>query len=238
MNVINTVAPIAIEDLKKYFADKNTFFNIDYKNSKLKTDKLLVYLSNIDLPVDINFSDCTEEEIYDMLKTYLNSVYIVNIKSLEILTIKILHEYRKIIDSNIYTNFIEDNKEILNIWLSRLDSLTLYNMYTIKCEEFRTFINQFAKDDTEDLTGINFVSLLKHVELYALFDKINTEKLIVYTKYFDEYIFKGKNLYSYWANENNPLFILTYGISEGIITGKEYAQAVKEDQEILNVSSV
>ena len=29
-------------------------------------------------------------------------------------------------------------------------------------------------------------------------------------------MFRGKNLYSYWANENNPLFLITFGISEGL----------------------
>ena len=28
-------------------------------------------------------------------------------------------------------------------------------------------------------------------------------------------MFKGKNLYSYWANDNNPLFLLTVSIANG-----------------------
>jgi hypothetical protein len=29
-------------------------------------------------------------------------------------------------------------------------------------------------------------------------------------------MFKGQNLYSYWATENNPLFLITFGISNGL----------------------
>ena len=36
MNIIKTAAPIAIEDLKKYFTDKTSFYDINYADSKLK----------------------------------------------------------------------------------------------------------------------------------------------------------------------------------------------------------
>ena len=41
MNFIKTTAPISIDNLKKYFVDKDTFFLIDYKNSALNGSKLL-----------------------------------------------------------------------------------------------------------------------------------------------------------------------------------------------------
>jgi len=64
-NIVETTAPIAIEDLKKYFADKETFYLINYKDSELKGEKLLTYLSNLDVPADIKFS--TLEEIAEMI---------------------------------------------------------------------------------------------------------------------------------------------------------------------------
>jgi hypothetical protein len=52
-------------------------------------------------------------------------------------------------------------------------------------------------------------------------------------------MFKGKNMYSYWANENNPLFLLTYGISSGIVDTDEYISSKKQDiQELSNVASI
>jgi hypothetical protein len=38
-------------------------------------------------------------------------------------------------------------------------------------------------------------------------------------------MFKGKNLYSYWANINNPMFLLTFGIGSGDVTTEQYVEA-------------
>jgi hypothetical protein len=52
-------------------------------------------------------------------------------------------------------------------------------------------------------------------------------------------MFKGKNMYSYWANENNPLFLLTYGVAEGIVTGDSYNLAKQKTiEELKNVAPV
>ena len=215
--VINTIAPIAIEDLKKYFVDKSITYVIDYTNSKLKGTKLLTYISNLDIPCDIGFTNKHEQE--ELLKEYLNSSVLCSIPSLEILTINLLLEYKEIdIENNsiLYKNFIEDNLEIVRKWESKLDSLTLYNMYSVNSTEMQEFAKGFPEDDTEELTGINFLSLLKHEPFYIYYSKVKESNLKFYKKYFNEYMFKGKNLYSYWATENNPLFMITFGISEGI----------------------
>jgi len=213
-NVIKTIAPIAIEDLKKYFLDKSITYNIDYTNSKIKDTKLLTYISNLDIPCDISFNDKNEQEA--LLKEYLNSTVICSIPSLEILTINLLLEYKEIYNSILYKNFIEDNLEIIKQWESKLDSLTLYNMYIVNSPEMKEFAKRFPEDDTEDLTGINFLSLLKHELFYIYYGKIKESNLKFYTKYFNDYMFRGKNLYSYWATENNPLFLITFGISNGL----------------------
>ena len=216
-NVINTIAPISIEDLKKYFLDKSITYNIDYTNSKLKGAKLLTYISNLDIPCDITFDNKNEKD--ELLKEYLNSSVLCNIPSLELQTIKLMLEYKEIgTEKNpiLYKNFIVDNLEIIKQWESKLDSLTLYNMYIVNYPEMQEFAKGFTEDNTDDLSGINFLSLLKHEDFFIYYSKIKESNLKFYTKYFNEYMFKGKNLYSYWATENNPLFLITFGISEGI----------------------
>jgi hypothetical protein len=238
MNIVETIAPISIDNLKKYFTDKTTFFVIDYKNSTLKSTKLLTYLSNLDIPCDINFKDCSVEECFNMIEDYLHTTMIVNIPSIEKATIGILHQAKELTPIS-DKEFIEKNKEILHKWISKLESLTLYNMYIVKDDTFKDFVDAFEIDDSNELIGVNFISLLKRKEFYSFYKNTNQKNLKFYSHYFNDYMFKGKNMYSYWANENNPLFLLTYGIAEGIVTGQSYNLAKQKSiEEFKNAAPV
>ena len=198
MNIVETVAPISIDNLKKYFTDKTTFFVIDYNQSSLKGSKLLTYLSNLDVPCDISFSGCSEEDCYNLIKEYLHSTMIVNIPSLERSVNSILHQ-RKELTTLLDSKFIEENSEILDKWISKLESLSLYNMYIVGDEKFRKFVDGFERDNSSDLIGVNFISLLKNEYFYSFFGNTDQRNLKFYEHYFNDYMFKGKNMYSYWA---------------------------------------
>jgi hypothetical protein len=237
MNLINTPAPIAIEDLKQYFTDKNSFYIINYNESKLKGSKLITYLSNLDLPCDIDLN-ISVDEFYSLLKEYMSSPMLVNIRSLEFAVMGVIQQAKGISDNG-HKQFIEQNRDLIDRWISKIDSLTLYNMYIINSDETKNFAQAFPKDDTDSVEGVNFVSLLKHPEFYSLYHKIEEDKLKFYEKYFNEYMFKGKNMYSFWANGNNPLFLLTFSIGEGSFSPEEYIDAKEKSlQGIENVSSV
>jgi hypothetical protein len=239
LNFIKTTAPISIDNLKKYFVDKDTFFIVDYKNSVLKGSKLLTYLSNLDVPADIDFAGCSDDEFFEMVEEYLNSQTICNIAFLEKAVITILKEKAELSNTEFFEDFILKNSLILDEWLSKIYSLSLFNMYAIDVPEYKKFVTDYPLDTTDSLVGVNFVSLLKHEELYDLYQVAETSKMKYYKTYFDEYIFKGKNLYSYWANENNPMFLLTFSIADGVITGDEYFANIKETiKEIENATPV
>ena len=223
MNIIETTAPISIDNLKHYFVDKTTFYVINYKDSSLKGTKLLTYLSNLDIPCDIDFKESSLSDYHDILKDYLHSSMIVNVSALENAVINIIHQ-TKGLTPTLDKQFIEENKEILDKWISKLESLTVYNMYIVKDNPFQEFINSFQVDETKEMVGINFISLLKHKELYSFYQNVEQNRLKFYSHYFNEYVFKGKNLFSFWANENNPLFLLTYGIAEGLVKNDEYVE--------------
>jgi hypothetical protein len=238
MNIVETIAPITLDNLKKYFSDKSTFFVIKYKDSSLKGTKLLTYLSNLDIPSDIDFTGCSSDECYDMIKDYLQSTMIVNINTLESAVINILHQVKQLapLQDN---EFIEQNKDILNKWILKLESLSLYNMHIIENDMFKEFVSSFETDSSSELTGVNFISLLKHENFYSFYNNTDKNSLKFYTHYFNDYMFKGKNMYAYWANENNPLFLLTYGIAEGLIEGNSYnLHKQKTIEELENVTSV
>ena len=93
----------------------------------------------------------------------------------------------------------------------------------LNSDNFRDYAQSHTKDDTKDLEGVNFVSLLKHIRFFNYYKKINNDKLKFYTHYFNDYMFRGKNMFEYWANDKNPLFLLTWSIAND--RGKEYMQA-------------
>lgn len=238
MNFVNTVAPISIEDLKKFFTDKSTFYIIKYNESTLQGAKLFTYLSNLDIPCDIDFSGCDDTVCYEVLKEYFNTSTLLNVPILEKLAIFLLLQEKEIVPKK-DIQFLEDNKEIIQKWISKLDSLSVYNMSIVQSDEFKNFVNQFPVDDTDSLEGINFISLLKNHDLYAIYGKVDRSGLKYYSKYFNEYMFKGKNMYSFWATENNPMFMLTYGISEGLIDSTQYNTAKKKTiEDLANVAPI
>ena len=235
MQNIKVTAPIAIDELKKYFVDNNVHYEIDYKNSTLKSSKLLIYLSNLNIPCDIDTE--FDDEFLELLKDYFNSKTLVQIRTLEIAALEMLFTNRfglpqtegKMLSNAQLTKFVEENKEIIDQWSKVLDSLTLYNMQTVDVPEFREFVESHPSDPTDDLTGINFVQLLKYEEFFVFYGKVNTEWLTNYTAYFNEYMFKGKNLFSYWGNINNPMHVLTATIASGKISKEEYIEYYKAD---------
>jgi len=217
--IIETKAPISIEDLKKNFTETDVKYLIDYSISDLKGKKLITYLSNLDIPADIKNIDL------DLVKDYLHSVSLVNISYLENVVIDILFVMKRFAKNKHYDKFISENFEILEKWQNRLESLSLYNMYMLNSDNFRDYAQSHTKDDTKDLKGVNFVSLLKHTRFFNYYKKINNDKLKFYTHYFNDYMFRGKNMFEYWANDKNPLFLLTWSIANN--RGKEYMQARK-----------
>jgi hypothetical protein len=225
MNIVETKAPISIEDLKLYFNDNETFYNIDYTTSDIKSEKLLVYISNLDIPCNIKFN--SEEEIEEMIGVYLNSNFLVNIESLELKAMDLLFQEKGIIKKRDLA-LLEKYSEEIDTWATKLESLTLFNMYMLNSNEIKEWITEsHPTDDTSELTGVNFLSLLKYEMFYSYYQKM-TQELKYFSTYFNEYMFKGKNLYSYWANENNPMFILTYHISQGTLNVEEYHKTLLE----------
>jgi hypothetical protein len=231
MNIIETRAPIKIEELKKYFEDKSTFFVIDYTSSDIKAEKLLTYISNLDIPCDIKIN--TKDELKELMSCYMKSSFLVNLPTLEKFAISLLNQ-NKGIEEVVDADLLVELKDQIHAWTEKLESLTLFNLYTINDDFFKKWVTENHKtDDTASLEGVNFLSLLKNENFYDFYLKLITEPKY-YSTYFNEYMFKGQNLYAYWANENNPMFLLTFGIANGLVKGDDYVACVKQSLTELN----
>lgn len=214
--IIKTTAPISIVDLKKYFANKNLTYVIDYGSSTLKGNTLLTYLSNLDLPCDVSeFNDLVEIE--ELLLAYFRSPFIVSVPALEKLAIAVIFEYKGLLEKSEYATFIDQNRDIIARWVNVLDSCMVYNLFIVNDTNIKNLALQYPHNTTTSMEGANFVNLLKYGEFYLSYSKVDESEIQFYDHYFDNNVFKGEGLYNYWANENNPIFLLTFGIAEGLI---------------------
>jgi hypothetical protein len=227
-NVIKTIAPISLDDLKVYFSDKSTRYLIDYKNSKLQEQKILTYLSNLDLNCDIEIEDFKDPVNAKLLQTYFASTTLVNIPTLERAAMGVLFEYKGLIEPGHFSDFIKENLELVKSWVQKLDSLVLFNTYTINDEAAKQEVRNYPEDDTDSVQGINWVSLLKNQEFFYFYQILDVSNLRYYSRYFSENIFKGRNLYSFWATEKNPMFLITWGILEEKINSKEWQELLSQ----------
>lgn len=237
MSVIHTVAPIPLVELKKYFEDKTISFVIDLEQSTLSGAKFLTYIANLDLPVDLLSNEKTEK-FNELLVAYFKHPLILNLPVLEKTAIDILLQFKGIADTG-HEQFISDNQEIVQRWSDVLDSLCLFNLYCVNSPELKEWVEGHPLNDTSSSEGINFVSLLKNPEFYNFYTKHNPERVQFYKNYFQLNMFKGTNLFSYWSNENNPMFLLTFGIAQASFENENYLEAKRASiKELEDVSFV
>jgi hypothetical protein len=215
MNFIKTTAPIPVQELKKFFVDQDTKYLIDYKNSNLKGMKLLTYISNLEIPCNLEFLEF-DSDFFDLLKDYLNCPVLVNVEILEISTITLLLEYKKLIPTNKFSAFIKDNKDIVDQWCNILDSCSLYNMYVFESTKFKDYVRSHPEAESSQ-RGINFVNLFSHELFYIFYEVVDQTRLRYYPGYFNDNMFRGHNLLYYWGDDANPMFMIAGGIASGLV---------------------
>lgn len=224
MNIITTSAPIPMDLLKQYFSNKDTVFHIDYDSSELKGQRLLTYLGNLELPCDVIFAN--NDQLHELTTEYLKVTQLVTVPILEKFVIALLLQRKGLVDSGIDSTIVENLSDQLDLWIKKLESMSLFNMTIIPSNEIKDWVAQFPTDDSTSLEGINFLNMFNHEEFFTFYEKLDHSNLTNYTKYFNEYMFKGQNLYYYWAKDSNPMFLLTAGIASNAVNSTEYKKAI------------
>ena len=140
--MIETIVPIDLKNLKRYFEDKTESYLIDYKNSKMKGAQFLTYISNLDIPCDLaNYDD-------ELLLAYFETQMLVSIPRLERAAMQVLFEHKGFLKNvvhwtdttkGVHGAFISQNLEIIEQWANKLESLPLYNMSIIGEGAFKDF---------------------------------------------------------------------------------------------------
>ena len=132
--MIETIVPIELKNLKKYFEDKTEIYLIDYEKSKLKGAQFLTYLSNLDVPCDLsNYDD-------ELLKEYFESSMLVNIPLLEKAAMIVLFEHKGLVKE------IKNSYDVNDFFNARIPN---YKVYASIYKLFESVYTQDPKEETE-----------------------------------------------------------------------------------------
>jgi hypothetical protein len=228
MNKIReTVAPLPIETIKEYFHDKEISFLVDYENSKIADKIFLTYVSNLDIPLDIKLrKDFPKEKLFSLIDAYMDVKTICNV---ETLTMMVVHILLKAIGVNtkeslantfmseeLVDEFIETRKEKVSKWAHFLDSSMLFLIYSYKDLNEKVKVEEsFPKIEDANYVGLNIVNLFSVPGfMNCYFGAGPTPNMSFFTEQFTKYMFKGKNLFDYFNNEENMFVPLLIGLVE------------------------
>jgi len=113
-------------------------------------------------------------------------------------------------------DFIEENLDIVKRWCEMLDSSPIFNFQCLNIPEFNEFVEKtFEEVDDPDYVGINFVNTYALPWIGYYIGSIGDRKGKIFTNQFNEYRFKGRNMFSYFDTEANTLCVQTKVIAAG-----------------------
>lgn len=243
---IKTVTvPLKVEELKELIEKKDSFYIIKYKESQLRDVVFLNYVSNLNLPCEVNLSDCHYEEKASLVKAYLSTRNIANINSLRLNVALVLFEKREIDTTDIFIDpyftreeaqsFITENDELLDRWEKFLESTIVFAMFTSKELDAEVKIkDQVPVIDDPNFVGSNIVNMFSIPSFMdVFFTKPVRHELSFFQPQFEEYMFKGKNLYEYYFCEENQIYKLFIAQVHGGISTELIMKAKQEADSLL-----
>jgi hypothetical protein len=242
--VKEVTVPLSVEEIKEFFVKKDIIYFVDYKNSELNGVVFLTYLSNLDLPAEINFSDCSYQEKAELIKIYMETRNIISCETLRLNVAYILLTKRGCIDNYIINpcfsqdeteRFIRENQKIVDRWENFIESTTIFAQSTIEpLVDKLDLENTIEQIDDPSFVGSNVVNMFSISGFYELFLTTKFNHPLRYFKpQFQEYMFRGKNLYSYYSCDENTVYKLFQLHVNGETNMTEINQAGKEAQNLL-----
>ena len=215
--VISCTVPIEINKLQEYFNDKEYRFEINYNNSSLQKKEFLTYLSNLEIPSDLISPIQLSYEIKSsLLYEYMVFPAITLISTLNLAVSSIIFRAKGYDLKDAYPNpyfseeeadlFIEENNELIQKWITFLDSCTIYAQKSIpELNEMDFLTGGIETIEDRNYIGHNVVNLFS---LDFFFHNYYSKELgtLYYFKYqFDDRMFKGLDLNYYFFTKHNFL---------------------------------
>lgn len=241
-NIRTTPVPLKIESIKEYFENKQLFFVIDYANSQVKGNMFLTYIANLDLPCEIQLDGTPAEEKLALLKNYMESRNLAHSDALRLACARTILAYRGASTGGFYPNpvlspeeearFIAENGELLRRWDQFLSSTLLYLLGSFPDLEKEVRVReQFTTHEDPAFIGSNVVHLFGIPSFTErFFSAPSREPLLYFKPQFEEYMFRGKNLFHYFFVPENTLALAMNGMIAGAISPENLVALVNDLQ--------
>ena len=229
-NIRNVGVPLAIDQIKEFFENKSLFFLVDYSQSKIKGNMFLTYLSNLDLPFEIILKDAPKQEVFDLIKTYMETRNQSTSDVLRLTVADILLTHKGVDTENWLQNrvltkedakeFISQNLELIKKWDTFLSSTMVFLIKSFPAlDEKLKVAEAFQHIKDPNYIGSNVVQLFSIPGFLELFFAAKYDgQLFYFDAQFDELMFKGKNLFHYFSCEENVFYGFIAGAGAGTIT--------------------
>lgn len=229
-NLRHVTVPLSLDHIKEFFDNKELFFLVNYSESKIKGNMFLTYISNLGLPSEIVLTGATLEEKFELMKFYMETRNINDSVTLRLAAAQIILEnkgfdFYQYIANPVFTReeavkFIEANKDLVQRWCTFLSSSIMYYVSSIPAlaEELKIKDTHQVIDDPH-YVGCNVVQMYSVPGFSEFFFAFPHEPQMYYFKQqFEEYMFKGKNLFHYFAHEENTLLLIFNELLTGSTT--------------------
>lgn len=235
-NIRHVAAPLEINQIKEFFENKELFFVVSYQESKIKGNMLLTYLSNLDLPFEIDLRNTDKNEKFELIKNYMETRNINNSGVLKTAVAQIILEFKgldfnEVLEMGVLNReeckeFCEKYAELLKKWNLFLTSTLVYFLTSVKeLEEKYNFKTSFKEVDDAHFIGTNVVQMFSvPYFMEAFFSCPNDAEVCYFPHQFEEYMFKGKNLFNYFFCPENTLLL----IFSSVLSGETTMEKVQE----------
>lgn len=224
--------PLDDNQLLEFIDNQDKVYVIDFSKNTLDNQTALTYLSNLEMKCNIDFSGLSLEQKFDLIQTYMTFDSMVSIENLEKLVLQIFNQYKgisledcnlNILSKEEITTFIDKNQELLQKYDEVFSSIFFFNLLSYYNEEERELMKKGCEKVIQNprYIGINFVNLLKYPEFYAQFLLDKPRYTYYFQEYFEDYMFKGYNLFKFLETENNIILRVFSDIFNSTIVKEE-----------------
>lgn len=219
MEIIKGKAPLDFEDIGKLIQDENLKYMVQYDKSEIKGKELLVYLTNLDLEVDLELSR-DKEGIFKMMSAYFASDISCEISALDELAMAILLEYRGLDHRYLFKEQCLTKEEMLEFSKEKenadrllncsifFDSMPLYMQYVIpKLSDMLDIHKNFRVIKEKRFVTSNVCSMVARpgfIDYYLTAEA--PAEMVFFEHQFDDYMFRGKRLFWYLMESESESF--------------------------------